>query len=148
MAHWLEEPETHWTKAPQRWNEITSQVIGAAIEVHRALGPGLPEKIYEHAFCHELQLARLRVTRQCPVQLRYKDQPLPELYVDTVVEDLVAIELKAVEKVSDLNLAQLMSYMRAGGFPLGLLINFNAMRLKDGVFRRINGDPSRFQFPS
>lgn len=123
---------------PDEWNSLTESIIGAAIEVHRALGPGLLEKVYEEAFVYELQLRGLRVQRQRSIHLRYKQIVLPEQKLDVFVNGLVVVELKSAEEVSDTHLAQLTSYMRAADAPLGLLINFNHARLIDGVYRRIN----------
>ncbi len=123
---------------PAEWNELTESIIGAAIEVHRELGPGLLEKIYEEAFDYELRLRGMRVRRQIPIRLKYKGIELPEQKLDIVVNELVVVELKAVESVSDVNLAQLVSYLCAADAPLGLLINFNMVLLTRGVYRRIN----------
>lgn len=122
---------------PEAWNRVTESVIGAAMEVHSALGTGLLERLYEHAMVHELGLRGLRVDRQSPVRICYKGVELGGQCLDLVVEGLVVVELKSVDRVRDEHLAQLTSYMRSAGLPLGLLINFNVPRLKDGLFRRI-----------
>jgi GxxExxY protein len=127
---------------PAAWNRLTETIIGAAIEVHRALGPGLLERVYEEALVYELRLRELAVQRQQIIRLKYKDLELPEQRLDIVVEGLVIVELKASEAVSDLHLAQLVSYLRAADAPLGLLINFNTLKLTNGVYRRINADAS------
>ena len=119
-------------------NELTQRIIGCAIEVHRELGPGLLERIYEQAFEHELALQGLQVARQVPVTLQYKGLDLSGQVLDVVVEDVVVVELKAVEKVADVHLAQLVSYLHAGGYPIGLLINFHVPVLRAGVYRRLN----------
>lgn len=123
---------------PPELNELTQQIIGCAIEVHRSLGPGLLERLYEQAFEHELSLAGLAVSRQMPITLRYKGVDLSGQVLDLVVEDRVVVELKAVEKVADVHLAQLVSYLHAGQYPIGLLINFHVPVLRSGVFRRLN----------
>lgn len=123
---------------PPELNELTQRIIGCAIEVHRALGPGLLERIYEQAFEHELGLQGLPVCRQVPVTVEYKGLELGGQVLDLVVADRVVIELKAVEKVADVHLAQLVSYLHAGGYPIGLLINFHVPVLRSGVYRRLN----------
>lgn len=128
---------------PQEWNQISSRAIGCAIEVHRFLGPGLLESLYEEALVRGLSRQGLSVQRQMAVPLEYKGQRLRELRLDLVVEDLLIIELKAKEKVPDVDLAQLLSHMRLGGYPIGLLINFHTVVLKQGIYRRINPDAVR-----
>ncbi len=123
---------------PAEWNETSARAIGCAIEVHRHLGPGLLESLYEDALVRELMLQGLAVQRQLAVPLEYKGQRLRELRLDLVVEDLLIVELKAKEKIPDVDLAQLLSHMRLGGYPLGLLINFHTVVLKQGIYRRIN----------
>jgi GxxExxY protein len=127
---------------PDEWNRITESIIGGAIEVHRALGPGLLEKIYEEALAHELSLRGLEVDRQRIIRLQYKGVQLPEQKLDLVVNRLVVVELKASDGVNDIHLAQLVSYLRAADTPLGLLINFNTLQLVKGVYRRINPNAS------
>lgn len=122
---------------PDEWNELTREVIAAAMEVHTALGPGLLERLYEQALCHELSLRGVSWVRQLPVKVAYKGVALGEQVVDLVVANLVVVELKSVERVHDIHLAQMLSYMRSLRLPLGLLINFNVARLKEGVHRRV-----------
>ena len=122
---------------PPEWNRVSEAVIGAAMEVHNILGPGLLEKHYEKAFVHELMSRGLRVRSQVPIRLTYKGIDLGEQFLDVVVEDLIVLELKSVEIVHDVHLRQLVSYLTASGLPLGLLINFNVARLKDGITRRV-----------
>lgn len=107
------------------------------MDVHSELGPGLLERLYEQALCHELGLRRIEHRRQAPVRVAYKGIELGDQVVDLVVGDLVVVELKSVERVHDAHLAQMLSYMRSLGVPLGLLINFNVARLKDGIYRRV-----------
>jgi GxxExxY protein len=123
---------------PPMLNSLSEQIIGAAIEVHRTLGPGLLEKIYEEALVHELTLRGLLVDRQTPVKLTYKGVELVGQRLDLLVQQRVVVELKSVEQVLDVHLAQLLGYLRAGNYPLGLLINFNVSVLTKGIHRRIN----------
>jgi GxxExxY protein len=123
---------------PERWNPTTRAIIGCAIEVHRTLGRGLPEKHYEEAVCIEFARSGIAFRRQVNVRAFYKDMPLPELRLDLLVEDCVIVELKALDKIPDAALAQLVGYLRAARMPVGLLINFNVPILKDGVYRRLN----------
>lgn len=125
-------------EVPAELNTLSDRVIGCAIEVHRALGPGLLERLYEDALVHELALARFGVHRQVPVTLNYKGLELTGQRLDLVVEESIVVELKAIEAVLDVHLAQLLGYMRAGRYPLGLLINFNVPVLKRGIHRRVN----------
>lgn len=134
----MHDVDESWGDVPAEWNELTSRVIGCAIEVHRHLGQGLLEKLYEAAFVHELRSTGLRLEQQRVERVPYKDIVLPEQVFDVVVENLIVVELKAVAAVADAHLAQLVSYLRVARLPLGLLINFHVPRLADGVYRRIN----------
>jgi GxxExxY protein len=125
-------------EVPRAWNEVTERIIGAAIEVHSHLGPGLMERQYEAALRHELGEAGLRFESQRTISLAYKTIVLPEQRLDLVVENLVVVELKSVEAVHEVHLAQLLSYLRAADLPLGLLLNFNTSTLVQGLHRRIN----------
>lgn len=127
---------------PAAWNELSRRVIACAMEVHTVLGPGLAERLYEDALEYELNSARIPLQRQRSIRLRYKDRYLSEQVIDLQIADLLILELKAVDRVSDVHLAQLVSYMRSADVPLGLLINFNVARLKDGLYRRINPNSS------
>lgn len=124
-------------KCPPEWNALTGSVIAAAMEVHSALGAGLLERLYEQALCHELDLRRIRYSRQVPVRVSYKGLELGEQVVDMVVGGIVVLELKSVERVHDAHRAQMLSYMRSMRLPLGLLINFNVARLKERIYRRV-----------
>lgn len=121
-----------------RANGLTQEIIGAAIEVHRDKGPGLIESIYEWCLLRELELRNLTTADQKVVQIRYKgfvrDEPLR---CDVLVEGCVLVEAKAVERVLPIHQAQLLSYMKLLNVPVGLLINFNASKLTDGVSRLI-----------
>ena len=123
----------------QRVNEITEAVIGAAIEVHRSLGPGLLESAYEVCLARELELRRVRYARQVPVPLAYKGVQLDCGYVlDLLVEGLVIVELKTVEKLLPIHQAQLLTYLRLTNSPVGLLINFKETTLLRGLKRMVN----------
>lgn len=119
----------------QTLNQLTKRIIGCAIEVHRHLGPGLLESIYESALCIELDLAGLAYERQKPVPVTYKGHSLGEHRLDILVEDTVVLELKSVERFDPVFEAQILSYLKMTGKPIGLLINFNTRLLKDGVRR-------------
>jgi GxxExxY protein len=119
-------------------NEITHEIIGAAIEVHKHLGPGLLESAYEECLAHELQLRKLRVERQKPVPVVYKETKLECGYrLDLLVEGRVVVELKSVDGLGPIHEAIILTYLRMSGHKLGLLINFNVNVLKDGVRRFI-----------
>ena len=111
--------------------------IGAALEVHRHLGPGFLECVYEEAMARELALRGLRFDRQFRVPIDYKDAKVGEHVLDFVVEGELVVELKAVEQLIAVHAARVNSYLKAGAFELGLLINFNVPVLKDGVRRII-----------
>ncbi len=118
--------------------ETTDKVIGAAIEVHKALGPGLLEAVYEECLCHELHLRRLAFERQVHVPVSYKGAKLNTgCRIDIVVGNVVIVEVKAVERVLEVHEAQLLTYLRLTGKRVGLLINFNVPVLKDGIVRRV-----------
>jgi GxxExxY protein len=120
------------------WNKVSREVIGAAIEVHVALGPGLLERMYQGAMEIELGKRSISFERQVPIAVQYKGHQLGEQFLDLVVEEFLVLELKAVDAVSNVHLAQLVSYLRSGNYPLGLLLNFNTARRRDGLHRRIN----------
>ena len=126
-----------WEEPPEELDRIARAVIGAAIEVHRQLGPGFLEAVYERALMVELTLRGIRVRRQVQLPLTYKGHPLPVTQLDLLVEDQLVVELKAIERFAPIHHSKLVSYLRAGGFQLGLLINFNVEQLKDGVRRVI-----------
>jgi GxxExxY protein len=118
---------------------LTERIIGCAIEVHRALGPGLLESAYVEALCVELEAAGLRVRRQVSVPLNYKGRCVGEYRVDLLVEDAVVVEVKAVERYDPVHHAQLLTYLRLTGKRVGLLINFNRPVVHDGVRRVVLG---------
>jgi len=119
----------------QELNNLTRRIIGCAIEVHRRLGPGLLESIYESALCIEFDLAGLAYERQKPVPVTYKGHALGEHRLDILVEDTVILELKSVERFVPVFEAQILSYLKMTGKPVGLLLNFNTRLLKDGIRR-------------
>jgi GxxExxY protein len=128
-----------WIVMGLKCGDVTEQVIGAAIRVHRALGPGLLESVYETCLAPELVNAGLRVERQVELPVEYDTIRLDcGFRIDLLVEDQVIVELKAVEKILPIHEAQLMTYLRLARKPVGLLINFNALRLRDGILRRAN----------
>lgn len=117
--------------------EPTHAIIGCAMKVHRALGPGLLESAYEVCLEHELRKAGMRVARQVPLPVVYDGIRLDAGYrLDLVVNDAVILELKAVETILPIHEARLLSYMKLANLPLGLLINFHTALLKDGIVRR------------
>jgi GxxExxY protein len=127
---------------PPELNALTRRIIGAAIEAHRNLSPGLRENMYERALVRELTLAGLHVERQVPFHVHYKGEDLGVQIVDLIVEGLVIIECKSVDRLTDRDEAQLLGYLRFTGLPVGLLINFNVTRLVTGITRRINYPPA------
>ena len=124
-------------------NGLSEQVIGAAIEVHRELGPGLLESTYESALQHELSLLGLNSVRQMALPIRYKGLEIDEAYrIDLLVEDALILEVKTVEAFRPVHTAQLLTYLRMANLHLGLLINFQTVRLIDGIKRQIHKFPS------
>lgn len=120
-------------------NAISHSIIGAAMEVHSSLGPGLLESTYEACLVYELQGRGLHVQSQVCLPVTYKEVRLDTGYrIDLLVENQVIVELKAVEALLPIHEAQLISYLKPSGLQLGLLINFNVKRLKDGIVRRVN----------
>lgn len=118
--------------------DLTSRIIGAAIEVHRALGPGLLESAYEECLCHELRLQGISFTRQVSLPVTYKTVRLDCGYrADLIVEDKVVVELKSVDEISGLHKAQLLTYLRISHTKIGLLFNFNVEVLKNGLVRLV-----------
>lgn len=121
-----------------RINELTKAIIGAAIEIHRRLGPGLLESAYEVCFAREMELRRLKFKRQLPVPLEYKGVQLDKAYqLDFLVADTVVLENKSVDAIHPIHEAQTLTYMRLGNWPVGLIFNFNVEILKEGGIRRL-----------
>jgi len=124
----------------QNLNAVTEAIIGAAIAVHRELGPGLLESTYEACLAYELAERNLKVERQKGLPVTYHDAQLDCGYrVDLLVEDEGVVELKAVERVEPIHKAQLLSYLKLSGCKVGLLINFNVKVLKNGICRLVQG---------
>ncbi len=120
-------------------NEISKTILDCAIKVHKALGPGLLESAYEECLYYELRNKNLYVEKQKPLPLIYKEVNLDIGYrVDLFVERKVVVELKSVEALNDVHLAQILTYLRLSGCKLGLLINFNVSLLKNGIRRVVN----------
>ena len=122
-----------------RPNEVSYKVIGAAMAVHSALGPGLLESAYEKAIGHEFTRMNLKHRRQVPLTVEYAGVKLSATYrLDFIVADCLVVEVKAVEKLLPVHRAQLLSYIKLANLPLGLLINFKTAHLRDGICRQIN----------
>jgi GxxExxY protein len=121
-------------------NELSGRIIGYAMKVHSALGPGLLESAYEACLYYELTKAKLKVERQKPLPLVYEEVHLECGYrIDLVVEDKVIVELKAVDSLHPIHSAQILTHLKLSRRKLGLLINFNVLHLKDGIKRVVNG---------
>jgi GxxExxY protein len=125
-------------------NEISEKIIGASIEVHRILGPGLLESVYEEALSHELYLMRIKYIRQQAVPIPYKEIWLgTDLRLDLLVEEKVIVDLKAKEIVTAIDRQKLLTYLRLSNKKLGLIINFHVTKLKNGIERIVNGLPEQ-----
>lgn len=121
-------------------NEITSKIINAGITIHKALGPGLLESAYKECLYFELIKQGLDVVKEKPLPLIYEEVKLECGYrIDLLVENKIVIEIKSVEALTDLHLAQTLTYLKVGNYKIGLLMNFNVVLLKDGIKRVING---------
>ena len=118
--------------------EITERIISCALEVHSTLGPGLLENVYEEALAHEFSLRKIKYIKQKEISLKYKGKDIGIHRIDYLVEDEVIVELKAVETLHKIYEAQILTYLRALDKRVGLLINFNVVRLKEGIKRLIN----------
>ncbi len=124
----------------EKANALSREVIGAAIEVHKALGPGLLESAYEECLCKELELQSIAFKQQVELPIRYKGLELSVGYrMDIVVDNLLILELKSVEKLLPIHEAQLLTYLRLSDTWLGLLLNFNVPVLKQGIKRLVQG---------
>ena len=122
---------------PEERDPLTEHIIGCAIEVHRTLGPGLLEQTYEAALCVELKLAGLNFQRQLVVPVTYINEPVGDYRPDLVVEKLVILEIKSVDRFDPIFEAQLLTYLKITGLKRGLLLNFNSRLLKDGIKRLV-----------
>ena len=131
---------TENTEVVKDINQLTELVIGCAIEVHRALGPGLLESTYEICLCHELTLQAIPFERQKPIPVAYRGVKLDCGYrADLIVDRRLLVEIKAIDQTSAIHDAQLLSYLKLSGLKVGLLINFNVRMLKEGVRRKVRG---------
>ena len=120
-------------------NELSKTIIGCAIAVHKQLGPGLLESAYQECLCFELLQKGLKVRKEIPMPIIYKEVKLDHGYrMDLLVEDKVVVEIKTVEELNDIHFAQVLTYLKLGNYKLGLLINFNVSILKNGIRRIIN----------
>ncbi|RZB31079.1 MAG: hypothetical protein SRB1_01849 [Desulfobacteraceae bacterium Eth-SRB1] len=121
-------------------NHLSSLIIKAAINVHKELGPGLLESVYQRCMIIDLENSVLRVQSEVPVPIFYQDRKIHDdgFRIDLLVEDIIIVELKSVEQVRDVHKKQLLTYLRLAKKPLGLLINFNEVLLKNGITRIIN----------
>jgi GxxExxY protein len=122
----------------ERVNQLSHAVIGAAIEVHRLLGPGYLESVYEQALCVEFEIRGIPFVRQQLVSVEYKGHKIAESRLDILVGGVLVVELKAVSELAPVHTAQIISYLKATSNKLGLLINFNVPTLKDGIKRIVN----------
>jgi GxxExxY protein len=121
-------------------NQLSNHIIGAAIEVHKTLGPGLLESTYEKCLCQELKLRGINFANQVPLPVVYKGKKLDCGYpMDLVVGDAGILELKSCEKIEPIHHAQLLTYLKLSGFTLGLILNFNVPVMRDGIRRIVNG---------
>ena len=118
-------------------NNLTKRIIGCAIEVHRALGPGLQERTYENALAIELRDQGLPFDRQVSVPVAYKGEWIGDYRLDLIVDDAVVVEIKSVERMLPLFEGQLLTYLRVTGKRVGLILNFNSRVMKDGITRRV-----------
>jgi len=121
-------------------NEIGNAIVGAAMKIHSAVGPGLLESAYETCLLYELERQGHPVRRQMSIPIRYEDLTIDNGYrVDLLVRDLVVVELKAIEVVLPVHRAQPLSYLKLGQSKLGYLLNFHVAHMRDGIFRMVNG---------
>ena len=120
-------------------NQLSSRIIGAAIEVHKTLGPGLLESTYEECLCYEFNLLRIAYNRQVSFPVCYKEKELDCGYrVDILVERSIILELKAVDAIASIHKAQLLTYLKISNLMLGFLLNFNVPVMKNGIHRMVN----------
>ena len=140
MNDYLTAEDTEHAEMMKNLNELTEAIIGAAMEVHRTLGPGLLESTYEMCLCRELVIRGIPFERQVPIPVEYKGVKLDCGYrADIVVNGSILLEIKAIDSLLPIHDAQLLSYLKLGGWKIGLLINFNVELLKNGLRRRVLG---------
>lgn len=126
-------------RSKEEYEQIGSTILECAIEVHKTLGPGLLESIYEECLCEELRNKGLKVQNQVYLPLYYKGRKLDKNFrIDILIEDIIIIEIKSVYEIYPIDEAQLVSYMRLADIKLGYLLNFNEILLKDGIRRKVN----------
>jgi GxxExxY protein len=128
-----------WIEPDQKTDELARAVIGAAIEVHRQLGPGFLESVYEEALCVELEDRQIPFERQKEISVLYKNRRIGQQRIDLLIGKSLIVELKAIEVLAEIHRAQVISYLKATHLTLGLLINFNVPVLKDGIQRIVSG---------
>jgi len=122
-----------------KMNQLSSKIIGAAIEVHKNLGPGLLESAYEECLCHELSIHGMSFEKQKSLPINYKGKRLDCGYrLDIVVENAIILELKSCEKIESIHKAQLLTYLKLSGLNLGLILNFKVPFMRDGIVRIVN----------
>lgn len=134
---WLQEvqDEMAFEPVPEEVERVATAVIGAAIEVHKHLGPGFIERVYQEALCHELQLRQIPYERECAVVVTYKEVAITGQRIDLIVNQCLVVELKASSRLDPVHESKLISYVRTVGLRLGLLLNFNCRTMKEGVKR-------------
>jgi GxxExxY protein len=126
-------------KSEEELNRLSNTIIGCAIEVHRVLGPGLLESAYQQCLAWELRRHGLSVKEQVSVPIRYKELDVPNAYrLDILIEDELIVELKAVDEIEPVHIAQMLTYLKVNGLRLGLLLNFNVEVMKKGIKRVVN----------
>jgi GxxExxY protein len=125
--------------------ELTAKIVDAAIEVHRILGPGYVELVYETAFAHELDLRGIKYERQKTIQIPYKGIQAGEHRLDLLIEGVVVVELKAIKELTDVDLARMLSYLKATNREVGLFLNFAKPRMKDGIRRVARSQPANLR---
>lgn len=137
MNHQVAKDAKKFTEPDSEVDRLAHEVIGAAIEVHRVLGPGYLESVYENALAVELKLRGIPFQPQVPVGVVYKEHPVGDGRIDLLVDGKLVVELKTVDALAPIHQAQVISYLKATGLRLGLLMNFNVTMLKDGLKRII-----------
>ena len=120
------------------YRELSGELVKAAFEVHKTLGPGYLEKVYEDALVIELKLRNINFSRQKQIEIRYKTYPIAKGKIDLLIDNKIIVEIKAVECFAEIHRAQIISYLRATNLKLGLLMNFNVKYMKDGIRRVIS----------
>ena len=123
----------------ERYNQLTAQIIGCAMEVHKQLGPGLLESAYMKCLRYELESKNISFTTEQILPLKYKgSEKIGVYYMDFLIEDHIVLEIKSVEAIHEIHRAQLLTYMKIGNYKLGLILNFNVKIMKDGIHRYVN----------